>query len=1132
MTLMKERDEVAEELAKARLERRAAESSATDATKKRLASLEFDLSEKTIDIARLQTLLDDMGAKFRASAATVENLERQLATSSAELKSAQAMIERSKVDDASAAAWKASQVESYKSHIERLNAELASTSDKLASVTSDLYVARAQINANSEDIDELNAERARQAKSYQSDIERLNAALASTNEKLTASAIDLKAAQAQIERSKADEVSKAAQAKSYQSDIERLNAALASTNDKVASLSFELHTARAQVNARSGDIDDAYAENVRLRADIDRLNDTVTLTNSTMSQKDALIDKSRDEVAKAVEERDQAREALASALLDATSKDQLRDVDRQAREQAENTLEEVRAALRMKAGECATSETALASLRFEIEDLRARLDKESKRAMTNEEKALSAKEAFAARLSAAAEKQNSFQGRMLEMKSQIDEEKKLIEAKAREAVDELNVEIAEIKKQLAEKEKAYIAATKRATDRETELVKVLDDLNNTKSALLEVKSKAAEDAIAGVEFTTLSRELADAKAQVKALESAQRSSGDEIKASKKQLQLLEGTIAGLEGAADLAAAESEDLRRLLETTERDAKAAAEDHELASSMAAKAMHAVQAKANKLEKQIVILEREIEALNERNSKTLEDRESTEADFQELYKKCDASDKRVRDLTAEVKSLEQSVASEKSLSMASERRAQTESEARMEAELEIDSLRGQVTTAESRVNEINAAFALLEKQLDKERRKPDERRDSGAGDLKAMTASRDAAVRRAKDLQDDLAKVTHERQLLQDAMSNLEKRLEYERHEFAKQLREAVLSAVKEKDREMLEIRRELSVMREASTGGESSSANLSRAFEAKQQELAAAHAVVSGLRADITSLQHQLEHANATVLAERRRVAVNSDSDSEVVRLRAERDAVKHSLSEAEAKLSDALAAKQWLEGSVAATEAELEAAREAAAAATAMSEQARAQLSAISRQQSLSPKLLTSPKRRSARPFGSPMMDAQLASPLKWFSRRAPTQEVARTPPNNLFKKFTSTAPPTPLMPMRTPGGSWRVPSRPENAAEALAAAAQFLMIAFMGIVCIMLIVAVSPIDVDSPLYTDSSSMRMYVRTLKKSMTLEVPTADSASCGSVKQRFQDGFMEILHSLIGRHYRSPCANNFPS
>jgi hypothetical protein len=162
-----------------------------------------------------------------------------------------------------------------------------------------------------------------------------------------------------------------------------------------------------------------------------------------------------------------------------------------------------------------------------------------------------------------------------------------------------------------------------------------------------------------------------------------------------------------------------------------------------------------------------------------------------------------------------------------------------------------------------------------------------------------------------------------------------------------------------------------------------------------------------------------------------------------------------------------------------------------------------------------------------------MFDAQLASPLKWFSRRAKTPEMARTPSNNLFNKFVSTTMPTPTMPTRTPGGSWRVPSRPETAAEAVAALMQFLVIAFACIMCMVFLVAVSPVDVDSPLYTnDASNMRMYVRSLKKTITLAVPTSDGSSCGSLKQRFKDGVLEITHAFIGRHYRSLCVRTFPS
>jgi len=1027
-TLMRERDDVAAELAKARAARDVDEESSDEAAKMHISKLEFALSEKSIEIARMQTIMDEMGVQVRASSSTVEKLESRLAAATTQLESAQAQLEQSKTTNA-------------------------------------------------------------------------------TND---------------------------AQTKTFKSDIDRLTSTLTSTNEKLAKVTSELHDARAQIKARSDDVDGVNEENERLRADIDRLNGMVTLTNSTMSQKDALVDQMREEVAKAVEERDEARDALAAALHEASTKDRLHEVERRAKEQIEVTLEEVRAALRTKTGECASAESSLSTLRVEIEELRTKLEKESRRAMTTEEKALSAKEAFAARLSAAADKQQSFHGRMLEMKSQIDEEKKLIEAKARASVDEISEQLATVKQQLVDKEKAFLAASKRATNREAELEKVYEDLNNAKNALLELKSKTSEDAIARQEITSLLEELADAKNQAQRLEAAQSMSSEETKAAKRQVEALEGKIAGLEAAADLAASESEELRKKLDIADKDAQAVAEDNELASSMAAQALNAAQAKIIKLDKHIVGLNSEIAALKEKNSLSREaDQDSIKTDFVELHKKCEASDRRVRELSAETKTLEAAVAKERRAASASEMRANAEAEARAEVEAELEDMRTKVATAESRVGEVNAELVLLEKQLEKEKRKPDARRSSGAGDLKAMTASRDAAIRRAKDLQADLAKVTNERELLQEAMANLEKRLEYERTEFAKQLREAVMSAVKAKDEEVVEIRKQLNAMREMSMGGESVSANLSRAYEAKQQELASAQSIISGLKGDMTSLQHQLEHANATVLAERRRLMASSQSDSELAQMRDERDAAKKTLSDTEHALSEALAAKSWLEGSIAATEEELIAAKKAAAAATAMSEQARAQITAISRQQGLSPKLLTSPTRRSTRPFGSPMLDAQLASPLKWFSRRVKTPEMARTPSNNLFNKFASTTMPTPTMPMRTPGGSWRAPSRPETAAEAVAALIQFLVIVLVCIACMVFLVAVSPVDVDSPLYTnDASTMRMYVRSLKKTITLAVPTSDGSSCGSMKQRFKDGILEISHALIGRHYRSMCVRNFPS
>jgi hypothetical protein len=301
----------------------------------------------------------------------------------------------------------------------------------------------------------------------------------------------------------------------------------------------------------------------------------------------------------------------------------------------------------------------------------------------------------------------------------------------------------------------------------------------------------------------------------------------------------------------------------------------------------------------------------------------------------------------------------------------------------------------------------------------------------------------------------------------------------------------------------IRKEIDTIRQMSASGDHASEALSKALEDKQHELAHARESVAELQVNVTSLTHQLEHANELLATARRDASMTQEGDHDELRkVRAERDETKGMMHDLELQLSDAIAAKAWLEKHSAATEAELKASKEALAAANKMSERARQQLA---RYQNGSPSLISPKKSKS---FGSPLMHAQLASPLKWFSRQT-NRTVTHTPPNNLFSKFTLA---TPTAPTRTPGGSWRVPSRPETLNEAIQT-----LVVFTVIVTVLL------------LFLTITAMFAPNETLRRISVL--PPSDSASCG-VFYRFNDLLLEIGHGLIRREYRSLCAGHPPS
>ena len=172
---------------------------------------------------------------------------------------------------------------------------------------------------------------------------------------------------------------------------------------------------------------------------------------------------------------------------------------------------------------------------------------------------------------------------------------------------------------------------------------------------------------------------------------------------------------------------------------------------------------------------------------------------------------------------------------------------------------------------------------------------------------------AAAKANDLSNDLTKATAERDLLQESIKNMEKRLEFERLAFASQVKEAVKEAVRSKENEMRVVRKELATIRQMSMTGDAASDVLHKTLDDKEKELVQARDSANELRSDVTRLTHQLEHANE-LLADARRDAsmAQADEHDELMKVREERDATKSALHDVEVKLADAIAAKEWME----------------------------------------------------------------------------------------------------------------------------------------------------------------------------------------------------------------------------
>lgn len=885
-------------------------------------------------------------------------------------------------------------------------------------------------------------------------------------------------------------------------EVEKLAAASAEKDVSAERAREAFAALKTEQSESANRVKDLEAECDRLRGVVDRLNETVTLTNQTASQKDEAVDAAHADAERARAEQSRAVEALAEARAEIEAKESVLDAERRAREDVESTLEEVRAALRAKTTEARNVETRAARLEEETSTLKLKLEKESRRAMTTEEKNESAKEAFAARLAAAAEKQASFQGRMLEMKSTLETEKKKIEAAAREEFAALAEDVKALQHKLTESERARESASKSATDLEQRLEETLERLRETKDALDDAKSALVERDISSAETAHLSSELDAARERLKLVEMEHSQTALELRESKTRVASLEGKVAGLEGAADLAGAETEELRRRLHDAEQDAAATAEENELAASMAAKATMVANAQVAKLEKQIVALNEEIVTLRDkRAADVVAESETTRATLVELREKLSVSEARASELVVEVERLRADGAREQSTVRQLQQRLKAESDIRAAVETELEETRQKFTMAESRVYEVNTELLLVNKELEKEKLNAKRHVKAEASDLNDVKAARDAAVAKANDLSADLIKATAERDLLQESITNVEKRLEFERLAFASQVKEAVKEAVRSKENETRVVRKELAAIRQMSMTGDVSIDVLHKALDDKEKELVQAREAANELRSDVTRLNHQLEHTNE-LLSEARRDAsmAQADEHDEMMRVREERDATKSALRDVEVKLADAIAAKEWMEKRSAAVEDELSASKEAAAAAMKMSEDARAQLA---RHKNLSPKSLISPKKSG--PFGSPIAHMFPTSPVRWMNR----SRKAETPKNNLFRKISME---TPTVPTRTPGGSWRVRSDPESFHETMK---------MVKIVCWIIFFVFLFLFITPRLASD--------RTLR--YTPLVAPAASKSCGMF-YRLHEVALEFGHGLIGQTYRSMCVDHPPS
>jgi chromosome segregation ATPase len=1051
-----------------------------------ISAVEAQVELLRVKVATLQRELDDasiekqswLNERVRMSA-EVTSVEEELKTTASRMsKMERRLMALMKERDAALG-----EAESTRVALEKARAEHASALDRESSSTRDKVVSlEFNVREYSVKIERLQTV----LQETQTKIRADEATILKLEEKLASATADLQAANAKLGQATDGKLRLESESAQLKTSVDQLNAALRESNEKFERVSSELAAANSKTEGRERQLQEVNAANEKLKADINRLNETISLNNNTLFQKDAAIETMRSDAEK---ELDEARHEISTLEAEIKAKINIAESAKQAKDEVISELEEVKAALRSKTSESRAFEIELENMKGEIAALEMKLEKESRKAMTTEEKAASAKDAFAARLAAAQEKQATFQGRLHDMKTSLEAEKQKLEAQARADVHNLEEELAVIRQRLAEKELAYTTASNNAVMFEQRLEATIAQLEEAKDAVRELRGKLAESDIAGVEFKHMSEELDAANKRVQVVEGEKKQAVDELKKVKKDFQSLQGKIAGLEAAADLAASESEDLRTKLDMAEQDALATAEENELASSMAAKATMVANAQVVKLEKQVAVLKSELESLREKHAEDSQaSREDSDDKLDRLHQQVEASGKRIKELT-------ELLDKERSSNAELNKRSKNDANSRIELESQLSSAKEQLAAAEARLFQTNNELLSVNKQLDSVKKSAQEHRKSDGGELIALRLARDTAESRSSELQASLTKVTAERDLLQESIASMEKRLEHERLAFAAQVKDAVKDAVRAKEQEMSVIRKELDTIRQLAVKGDNASAALTKTIDDKQAELDQARTDVSELRAEVMTLTHQVEHANELLATARRDASTTQAGDQdELKRVRAERDEAKSLAQGLELKLSEAKAQNSWLEGTVSATEAELNAVKRAAASATKMNEDAVAQLSRNSSSRK---------QRNGGNGFGSPALQGEL-SPLKWFSRQA--SRVISTPPNNLFNKFAVA---TPTVPMRTPGGTWRAPSRPETVGEAMQTLAAFGAAIAAVIMFMSLVAMIAPKPVDSPL-------------------ANLPSVD---CG-LFHTIHDGMLEIGHSLIGRTYRSLCVHHPPS
>jgi chromosome segregation ATPase len=1050
-----------------------------------ISAVEAQVELLRAKVATLQRELDDasiekqswLSERVRMSA-EVTSVEEELKTTTSRMsKMERRLMALMKERDAALG-----EAESTRVALEKARAEHASALDRESSSTRDKVVSlEFNVREYSVKIERLQTV----LQETQTKIRADEATILKLEERLASATADLQAANAKLGQATDGKLRLESESAQLKTSVDELNASLRESNEKYERVSSELATANSKTESRERQLQEVNAANEKLKADINRLNETISLNNNTLFQKDAAIETMRSDAEK---ELDEARHEISTLEAEIKAKTNIAESAKQAKDEVISELEEVKAALRSKTSESRAFEIELESMKGEIAALEMKLEKESRKAMTTEEKAENAKDAFAARLAAAQEKQATFQGRLHDMKTSLEAEKQKLEAQARADVHNLEEELAVIKQRLAEKELAYTTASNNAVMFEQRLEATIAQLEEAKDAVRELRGQLAESDITGVELKHMSEELDAANKRVQVVEGEKKQAVDELRKVKKDFQSLQGKIAGLEAAADLAASESEDLRRKLDMAEQDALATAEENELASSMAAKATMVANAQVVKLEKQVVVLKSELESLREKHAEDSQaSREDSDDKLDRLHQQVEASGKRIKELS-------ELLDKERSSNAELNKRSKNDASSRIELETQLTCTKEQLAAAEARLFETNNELLSVHKQLDSVKKSAQEHRKSDGGELISLRLARDTAESRSSELQASVTKVTAERDLLQESISSMEKRLEHERLAFAAQVKDAVKDAVRAKEQEMSVIRKELDTIRQLAVKGDNASAALTKTIDDKQAELDQARTDVSELRAEVMTLTHQVEHANELLATARRDASTTQAGDQdELKRVRMERDEAKSLAQDLELKLSEAKAQNSWLEGTVSATEAELNAVKRAAASATKMNEDAVAQLSRNS----------ASMKKRNGNGFGSPALQGEL-SPLKWFSRQA--SRVISTPPNNLFNKFAVA---TPTVPMRTPGGTWRAPSKPETVGEAMQTLAAFGAAIAAVIMFMSLVAMIAPKPVDSPLAS-------------------LPSVD---CG-VFYTIHDGMLEIGYSLIGRTYRSLCVHHPPS